>query len=344
MDGSIVPDYDVIGTIACGGFGSVFKGRSRNDGTVVAIKSVPGDIDDLPEFAQREVTVLDRVGVRPNSSLCSLLCAPVRSERDKCLYLVFKYFPCDLRVILANGPISIAHARLCVYGVLRGLAAIHRAGIIHRDLKPENIFLDVTNEAALGDFGLSRVPGEALTDRVGTQYYWAPEQLLGDQEYGPAIDIWALACLMFEMVVGEPLFRGASDSEQFMKMCRMIGAPTVKDWPRMLGLPNSALFLQVKGIEGDLRKVMKERICDEDYVELMWKMLRWDPEQRITAENALEEPVFREVEKLVRRLPILTPKEVVPVEKEKRTLSGFWLDGVDIDLEVDECVPVKYVE
>jgi len=78
----------------------------------------------------------------------------------------------------------------------------------------------------LCDFGFARTmaqPGEAYTDYVATRWYRAPELLVGDTNYGRAVDIWAVGCLISELLTSEPLFPGKSDIDQLYHIIKCFG-------------------------------------------------------------------------------------------------------------------------
>ncbi|KAB0391471.1 hypothetical protein E2I00_004087 [Balaenoptera physalus] len=98
--------------------------------------------------------------------------------------------------------------------------------IIHRDIKPENILISQSGVVKLCDFGFARTlaaPGEVYTDYVATRWYRAPELLVGDVKYGKAVDVWAIGCLVTEMLMGEPLFPGDSDIDQLYHIMVCLG-------------------------------------------------------------------------------------------------------------------------
>jgi Tol biopolymer transport system component len=105
--------------------------------------------------------------------------------------------------------------RICV-ALAGALDHAHRKGIIHRDIKPANILLQ-DGQPIIADFGIALAVGSAggarLTETglsVGTPYYMSPEQATGDQYVGPQSDIYALTCVFYELLVGEPPFPGAT--------------------------------------------------------------------------------------------------------------------------------------
>jgi eukaryotic-like serine/threonine-protein kinase len=100
--------------------------------------------------------------------------------------------------------------------IANALQTAHDAGIVHRDIKPANILLS-RGEPLVADFGISLAVGAASGNRltetglsVGTPYYMSPEQATGDQVIGPASDTFALACVLYEMLVGEPPYPGST--------------------------------------------------------------------------------------------------------------------------------------
>lgn len=98
--------------------------------------------------------------------------------------------------------------------------------IIHRDVKPENVLVSSLGVVKLCDFGFARLislNGEPCTEYVATRWYRAPELLVGEMNYGPPVDIWAIGCLFAEMMTGDPLFPGESDIDQLYIIMKMMG-------------------------------------------------------------------------------------------------------------------------
>jgi serine/threonine protein kinase len=344
-------DYEIISKVGGGGFGSVFKARTKRDGTIVAIKSVrlPHKSTTIPTFAQREIQILQQFGDQPDSPFCSLLRDPIHDPSDRSLSLIFKYYPYDLNALFLMKSLAFDQIRFYLYRLLRGLQILHKANYVHRDVKPENILIDINHNLALTDFGLAREVTGNLTAKAGTQFYRAPEQLLGDTRYGTPVDIWAIGCTMYFMMTQKILFEGRSDCDQFEQICAVMGTPTADEWPGMMWLPNTNLFLPRQRRKRDFRKWLVDRFanCTEtvpsEYIELMLEMLNWNPDERITAEDALKKDLFVGVESLVGKLPPLTVREAHQKVGKSRRVCDFLIDGLDLDLEFQvpkQCVPV----
>ena len=101
--------------------------------------------------------------------------------------------------------------------VASALDYAHSHGVIHRDIKPANILLSETGEPLVSDFGIalavSAGGGDRLTETglsLGTPHYMSPEQATGDLNVGPQTDVWALGCVLYEMLAGEPPFTGST--------------------------------------------------------------------------------------------------------------------------------------
>jgi serine/threonine-protein kinase len=112
---------------------------------------------------------------------------------------------------LEGGPLEIGETVRLAAQLGRGLNELHRRGVLHRDVKPSNVLLDAAGGAALSDFGLARaVDSTRLTAEgqiLGTPHYIAPELIEG-LEATEASDVYALGCVLYECLVGEPPFAG----------------------------------------------------------------------------------------------------------------------------------------
>ena len=102
--------------------------------------------------------------------------------------------------------------------------------MIHRDIKPENLLVNSDHTLKLCDFGfartVNRVGEQSLTDYVATRWYRAPELLVGCARYSKSVDVWAIGCIMGELLDGQPLFPGESEIDQLYIIQRIMGPLT----------------------------------------------------------------------------------------------------------------------
>ncbi len=209
--GDAFGEYVIDDQLGEGGMGIVFR-AIREDGAVVALKVIkPGLVAD-ERTARRFAREARAAGEVDHPHLIDVLDA---GDVDGVGYLAMHYVPdksLDDR-IRADGPLSVADTTRIVSQIASALDALHAAELVHRDVKPSNILLDQERGALLTDFGLAKrrdysmltAPGQML----GTLDYIAPEMLRGD-EPGASADLYALGCVVFECLAGEPPFGGKS--------------------------------------------------------------------------------------------------------------------------------------
>ncbi|GKU96785.1 hypothetical protein SLEP1_g9979 [Rubroshorea leprosula] len=178
-----------------------------------------------------------------------------------------------------------------LYQVLRGLKYVHSANVLHRDLKPSNLLLNANCDLKIGDFGLARTTSETdfMTEYVVTRWYRAPELLLNCSEYTAAIDIWSVGCILGEIMTRQPLFPGRDYVHQLRLITELIGSP---DDSSLGFLRSDNARRYVRQLPQYPRQQFSARFpnMSPSALDLLEKMLVFDPNQRITVEGALCHP------------------------------------------------------
>ncbi len=228
--GSEVSGYRVTNRLGVGGMGIVYEGEQPMIGKRVAIKVLRHEVADNPEVVQRlvsEARAVNKVGHRGIIDVFGFGSLP---DGRQCI--VMEYLDGEpLEAVMATyrkqkSVLPITDSLVILEEVLSALGAAHAAGVIHRDLKPSNIFLcrqrDGTQYVKLLDFGIAKLgvlghtPATRASIMVGTPSYMAPEQASGGI-VGPAMDLYAIGVLAFELLTGQQPFSADSVMEMLMK-------------------------------------------------------------------------------------------------------------------------------
>ena len=173
---------------------------------------------------------------------------------------------------------------------------LHSIGIFHRDIKPQNILINPkTKQIKLADFGLARcftIPFGRLTKEIMTLYYRSPELLMGDDFYGGSVDVWAIGCIWAEMLIGKVFLTGDSQIDQLFKIFQVFGTPTNATYPGLTKLPFwKTTFPKFKPL--GFQKCFP--IASPKCLDLLEKMLKVYPRERISVRKALEHSYFADL-------------------------------------------------
>ena len=217
---SLSDRYTIERELGRGGMATVYLAEEKKHGRKVAIKVLRREISAAlgTERFLREIGIAARLA---HPHIVPLIDS---GEAGGLLYYVQPHVPGgSLRDRLTEKPqLPLRDALRIAQEVGAGLDFAHRKGFVHRDVKPENI-LFADGHAVLADFGVARAccdaedaaeqDGAAVTEvgfAVGTPEYMSPEQASGEQNLGAASDVYSLGCVVYEMLAGEPPFRGTS--------------------------------------------------------------------------------------------------------------------------------------
>lgn len=205
--------YEFIKQIGHGAYGVVCSAINKKSGAKVAIKKVANAFDDLID-AKRIVREIKLLKFFDHDNIIALVDLPRPEAKTgfNDIYIITDLMETDLhRVIYSKQELSDEHIQYFAYQILRGLLYIHTANVIHRDLKPSNILLNKDCDLKICDLGLARGyenEEEFKTEYVITRWYRAPEVILNASEYTKAVDIYAVGCIIAELLGRTPLFPG----------------------------------------------------------------------------------------------------------------------------------------
>ncbi|KAI8331951.1 mitogen-activated protein kinase HOG1 [Chlamydoabsidia padenii] len=278
--------YVDLQPVGMGAFGLVCSAKDQLTGMNVAIKKImkPFSAPVLAKRTYRELKLLKALRHENIISLSDIFISPLED-----IYFVTELLGTDLHRLLQSRPLEKQFIQYFLYQILRGLKYVHSAGVIHRDLKPSNILINENCDLKICDFGLARIQDPQMTGYVSTRYYRAPEIMLTWQKYDVAVDIWSTGCIFAEMLEGKPLFPGKDHVHQFSIITELLGTPP-DDVISTICSENTLRF--VKNLPKREPIPFRQRFegQDSEAIDLLEKMLMFDPRKRINAEEALSHP------------------------------------------------------
>ena len=209
--GRSLGEYKVLASLGGGSFGSVYRAVHSRSGMLAAIKLLHRPIDDVE--SQRVIVESRAAAMLSHPNVVQVYDLAATSDRRP--YIVMQLLDGTPLADLLSLRMPVGQALSIVGDVLAGLGHAHRRGVVHRDLKPDNIFI-AKGRAVIVDFGLAKLISDprapsltATGEALGTPSYMAPEQVRGELADGRA-DLYAVGCVLFEMLAGHPPFQGSA--------------------------------------------------------------------------------------------------------------------------------------
>lgn len=323
VENHIIKRFVMHKKIGKGAYGVVFKATDKKTKEVVALKKLyeafRNDTDSQRSF--REVMLLQELNGHDN--IIRLLNV-IKAENNLDLYLVFEYMEADLYNVIRANILQDIHKQFIIYQILKAIKFIHSGDIIHRDLKPSNIFINSDCQIKIGDFGLARTLSSGknalpvVTDYVATRWYRAPEMLLGSNNYSKAVDMWSVGCILAELLSGRPLFPGKSTKHQIAMVVEITGIPKTSDLLAIKEKYNiniSDEILPQKYTKKSLKSVIPG--ASPEALDLIYKLLQFNPDNRPTVEEALEHPYVASFHKDEEEI-LCEKKVVIPLDDNKK--------------------------
>lgn len=349
--------YRIHERLGDGTYGSVWRATERQSREMVAIKTLKKKFHSWSEC----------VHLRELESLSKITCSPyivqlkeLIREDDSQLHFVFEFMPDgNLYQLIKKCSVNRAmNSRTCtmhldltpqrvqtiLFQVLSGLSHMHDHGFIHRDIKPENLLMK-GETCKIADFGLTRqknsYTNSTLTEYISTRWYRAPEVLLRDPYYSHSIDIFAVGCVMAEMISLHPIFPGESEIDQIHRILKLLGVPNDDNWPEGIKLVENYMSLLV--LNGNDQSsncphshLYRTRLAlnnlfptsSMETISFMQKLLTLDPLKRPHAKVALQDEYFE--------AKILPCCSIQPLPERRKSCGGINPGILTPSLEIEK--------
>jgi len=319
IDRHVLRKYEIEQKLGKGAYGVVWRAVDKKTKDTVALKKIFDAFQNATDAQRtfREVMFLQEM--RGHEHVITLLNV-LKADNDRDIYLIFEHMETDLHAAIRANILQDIHKQYIMWQSLKALKYMHSANLLHRDMKPSNLLLNSDGLMKVADFGLARSmrpetrptgapadeharntawpgggnpmdddPAETtvLTDYVATRWYRAPEILLGSTDYSYGVDMWAVGCILGEMLVGKPIFPGASTINQLDLIFHLTG--------------NAHLLAHISAFSKKMIEQIQPRddagsdhkwsttfaAASPDALDLLKKLLLLDPRGRISAHDAL---------------------------------------------------------
>lgn len=288
--------------ISEGSYGRVYKTHDPVSGKNLAVKERKfTEVEKeygIPSDILREIVLLKKLN---NENVIK----PLRVEIDNkafTYWMYLEYFDYDLfGFINASNQnkteIPFDRIKSIIYQILKGVEYIHSRLIVHRDLKPSNILLNTEFKVMITDFGFARqlaIPLRTVCKRVGTLGYRAPEMLINENfEYGTSVDIWAVGCIMINLLTKETFVNEPDEQATLKKLISILGKEKFACHDMYKKYIEKGQ--KIKKDDNSFKINNLKTLIDEEGYQLLQRLMEPHPLNRIEAVEALRHPWFKEL-------------------------------------------------
>lgn len=296
IDKHVLRKYEIGQKVGKGAYGIVWKAIDKKTRKVVALKKIFDAFQNSTDAQRtfREIMFLQELNQHHHPNVIRLLNV-LKADNDKDIYLVFEFMEINLHAVIRANILEEVHKKYILYQTIRALYYMHSGDLLHRDMKPSNVLLNSDCHVKLCDFGLARSVADiadekmVLTDYVATRWYRAPEILLGSHRYTKGVDMWSIGCILGELLGGQPMFPGKSTMNQLERILEVTGKPSKAD---MQAIKSKFTYNMLDGLTLKPQKPLQQLYpaASPDALDLLRKLLQFNPDKRIDALHALRHP------------------------------------------------------
>ena len=285
--------FEFVEKLGEGSYGKVYKVFDLKTKKIVAIKQIKlhsNNNQGVSQSSLREIAILGQLD-HPNIIRMEETIGFMDGTFE--LSMVFELIDMDLRKFMQifKGKMTKSMIRTIMLQIVSGVNHMHCNRVLHRDLKPENILISKNgDQVKIADFGLSRTihqPLRPYSREILSLWYRSPELCMGYKNYSVVMDCWSIGCIFYELVVGQPICKGKTDTEVLFKIFEVFGTPDKKSWDWANKINGFSMTFPV--FSGKGLSISKDDLC-EDGLDLMQKLLVLNPVNRFTCKQALEHP------------------------------------------------------
>jgi len=319
--------YKIIEPMSHGAYGIVCSADDMEAGEQVAVKKIEGVFDHvtITKRTLRELRILRHLQHENLMQVKNIFITGTKHDFEE-IYVVSELMETDLASTLRSAQLlSDDHCQFFLYQMLRGMKYVHSAQVIHRDLKPRNLLVNSNCDLKICDFGLARVRFSdkewvcPMTEYVCTRWYRAPEVLCSWTDYSGAIDIWSIGCILAEMQKRVPLYPGHNTQHQIDLIIGLLGSPEGEE---LMKIPNAKCRRFIKTLPKTPGVPFPEAFSEmsPEAQDLLAMMLRWDPESRISVDQAIRHPYLEKLH-CPEDEPTREPLDTSDFEFERRKIT-----------------------
>ncbi|BAO38499.1 mitogen-activated protein kinase FUS3 [Kluyveromyces marxianus DMKU3-1042] len=313
---NISSEFQLESLLGEGAYGVVCSAKHKPSGETVAIKKI--EPFEKPLFSLRTLREIKLLKHFHHENIISIFDVqkPSSFEQFNEVYIIQELMQTDLHRVIATQELSEDHVQYFMYQTLRALKMLHGSNVIHRDLKPSNLLLNSNCDLKVCDFGLARIVEEVtpdadadanansnaganaggsaaisgLTEYVATRWYRAPEVMLTAAQYSKSMDIWSCGCILAELLSKQPLFPGKDYRDQLLLIFRTLGTPSEQELQELVENKRARDYIRSLPRQPKIKWRRQFPKASLAALDLLDKMLQFDPRRRITAAEALKHP------------------------------------------------------